>query len=127
MCFERAVESDESPEAFEGLGWAAYCLDDDALTIEARERAYHLYRERGDDQAAARLAAWLAADWAEFRGAGAVCNGWLQRAHRLLDDREPCADHGWLAVHEASMIIGDDPAIARRLATRQPSWGDASA
>jgi len=123
MCFERAVESDESPEAFEGLGWAAYCLDDDALTIEARERAYHLCRERGDDQAAARLAAWLAADWAEFRGAGAVCNGWLQRAHRLLDDREPCADHGWLAVHEASMIIGDDPAIARRLATQAAELG----
>ncbi|MEV0291517.1 MULTISPECIES: LuxR C-terminal-related transcriptional regulator [unclassified Kribbella] len=122
-CFERAIESNESPEAFEGLGWAAYCQDDDLLTIRARERAYRLYRERGDDEAAARLAAWLAADWAEFRGEHAVCNGWLQRAHRLLDGREPCADHGWLAVHEASMIIDDDPATARRLGTQAAELG----
>jgi hypothetical protein len=27
-----------------------------------------LYRRRGDDAAAARIVAWLAADWLEFRG-----------------------------------------------------------
>ena len=64
LCFERAIESDEGPEAFEGLGWAAYCLDDDLVTIRARERAYRLYRERGDDEAAARLAdRWLVPCW----------------------------------------------------------------
>jgi len=122
MCFERAVESDESPEAFEGLGWAAYCLDDDALTIEARERAYHLCRERGDDQAAARLAAWLAADWAEFRGAGAVCNGlapacpsaarrsralcrsWLAGRARGVDDHRRRPGHRSAPRHQAAEL-----------------------
>jgi LuxR family maltose regulon positive regulatory protein len=122
-CFKAALAAVETPEAFEGLGWAAYCLDEDPLTLEAREKAFRLYRERGDDQSAARVAAWLAADWAEFRGEEAVCNGWLQRAHRLLDDHEPGPGHGWLAVHEASMLVEDDPATALRLATEAAESG----
>jgi LuxR family transcriptional regulator, maltose regulon positive regulatory protein len=122
-CFEEALARGESAEAFEGLGWSAYCLDDDHLTLEARERAYRLYREQGDDQSAARVAAWLAADWAEFRGDTAVCNGWLQRAHRLLAGHQPGPGHGWLAVHEASMVIDDDPATARRLAVEAAGLG----
>jgi LuxR family maltose regulon positive regulatory protein len=122
-CFEDALARGESAEALEGLGWSAYCLDDDRLTLEARERAYRLYCEAGDDQSAARVAAWLAADWAEFRGETAVCNGWLQRAHRLLAGHEPGPGHGWLAVHEASMVIDDDPATARRLAVEAADLG----
>lgn len=122
-CFERSLSLGESPEAFEGLGWAAYCVDDDPLTFEARERAFRLYRQRGDDQAAARVAAWLAADWLEFRGEPAVANGWLHRAHRLLDATEPGPGHGWLAAHEASMIVDDDPPAARRLATEAVELG----
>jgi LuxR family maltose regulon positive regulatory protein len=123
VCFERALAATESAEAYEGLGWSAYCLDDDQLTLDARERAYRLYREQGDDQAAARVAAWLAADWAEFRGEVAVCNGWLQRAHRLLAGSEPGPGHGWLAVHEASMILEDDPTTALGLALEAADLG----
>jgi DNA-binding CsgD family transcriptional regulator len=122
-CFEETLAQGESAEAFEGLGWSAYCLDDDELTLGARERAYRLYREQGDDQSAARVAAWLAADWAEFRGETAVCNGWLQRARRLLAGHEPGPGHGWLAVHEASMLIDDDPATARRLGVEAAELG----
>jgi LuxR family transcriptional regulator, maltose regulon positive regulatory protein len=114
--FERALATEETAEALEGLGWAAYCLDDDPLTFDARERAFHLYRKQGDDGAAARVAAWLAADWLEFRGKPAVANGWLRRAHRLVDGEEPGPGHGWLAVHEASIIVDEDPVAARRLA-----------
>ncbi len=114
-CFEESLAAGETPDALEGLGWAGYFLDDDRLTFDARERAYRLYRQRGDESSAARVAAWLAADCLEFRDEPAVANGWLQRAHRLLDGLEPGADHGWLAVHEASIIIGEDPATARRL------------
>lgn len=105
------------------MGWAAYCLDEDPLTFEARERAYRLYRDRGDDQAAARVAAWLAADWLEFRGEPAVANGWLQRARRLIDGHEPGPGHGWLAVHEASMLVDDEPDRARRLAIEALALG----
>ena len=58
--FEEQVAVEETAEALEGLGWAGYCLDDDALTFEARERDYRLYRDRVEDCAAARLAVWLA-------------------------------------------------------------------
>jgi tetratricopeptide (TPR) repeat protein len=114
--FERALATEETAEGLEGLGWAAYCLDDDPLTFDARERAFHLYRKQGNDGAAARVAAWLAADWLEFRGKPAVANGWLRRAHRLVDGVEPGPGHGWLAVHEASIIVDEDPVAARRLA-----------
>jgi LuxR family maltose regulon positive regulatory protein len=117
------VAVEETPEALEGLGWAAYCLDDDPLTFQARERAFRMYRTQADDAAAARVAAWLAADWLEFRGKPAVANGWLQRAHRLLDDLEPGPGHGWLAVHEASIIVNEDPATARRLAAQAVELG----
>jgi len=122
-CFEHALAAGVSAEAFEGLGWAAYCLDEDPLTFDARERAYRLYRRCGDDQSAARVAAWLAADWYEFRGEPAVGNGWLRRAHRLLDPMEPGPSHGWLAVHEASMLVEDDTAAARALAVQAVELG----
>lgn len=33
----------------------------------------------------------------EYRGDQAVSNGWLERAHRLLDGIPRGVDHGWLA------------------------------
>ena len=51
-CFRRAVAAEETPEALEGLSWAAWWLDDGDGVFAARERAYRLYRRRGD--AAAR-------------------------------------------------------------------------
>ncbi len=122
-CFEQALAAEETAEALEGLGWAAYCLDDDPLTFHARERAFRLYRKQGDVAAAARVAAWLAADWLEFRGKPAVANGWLQRARHLLEDVEPGPGHGWLAVHEASIVVEDDPAAARHLAAQAVELG----
>lgn len=121
--FEQAVAGGETPEALEGLGWAGYFLDDDSLTFDARERAYRAYRDRGDDGAAARVAAWLAADCLEFRDEPAVASGWLQRARRLLDGVEEGPDHGWLAVHEASFAMDTDPARARELAVRAVALG----
>ena len=97
-CFEAA--SADEPEAAEGLSWSAWWLDDAATVFAARERAYRLYRARGDDAAAARMATWLAADELDFHGAASVAAGWLQRAHRLLDPLAPGPDHGWLAFHD---------------------------
>ena len=52
---ERAVEEGESPEALESFAMAAWWLDDAPLTIDSRERAYRLYRERGEAACAAYL------------------------------------------------------------------------
>jgi hypothetical protein len=105
----------ESAEALEGLGSACWCPDDDGGTFDARERAYALYRERGDARGAGRMATWLAWDYDTFRGERAIANGWLQRARRLLDGVEPCAEQGWLALREASRVLADDPERARAL------------
>jgi DNA-binding NarL/FixJ family response regulator len=124
-CFEDALAAGEAGEALEGLGWAGYCLDDEALTFDARERAYRVYREAGEDRSAARVAAWLASDSLEFRGEPAVAGGWLQRAHRLLDDLEPGADHGWLWLHEGAIALGmhEDTATARKLGAQAAELG----
>jgi LuxR family transcriptional regulator, maltose regulon positive regulatory protein len=112
--FEAALADEESPEAFEGLSWAAWWLDDAEAVFAARERAYRLYRKEGDAAGAARMATWLAADQLDFHGAAAVASGWLRRAHRLLDPLEPGPDHGWLAFHEGYVAHGQGDTSAAR-------------
>jgi hypothetical protein len=54
ICFEGSLRDAESPEALEGLGMACWWLEDYATGIDARERAYRLFRHAGDGRAAAR-------------------------------------------------------------------------
>jgi LuxR family maltose regulon positive regulatory protein len=122
--FEKALVAEETPEAHEGLSWAAWWLDDAEAVFGARERAFRLYKQRADAADAARMATWLAADQLDFRGAGAVASGWLRRAHRLLDPLPPGPDHGWLAFHEGYVAhTQGDTAAARELATQAASLG----
>jgi LuxR family transcriptional regulator, maltose regulon positive regulatory protein len=122
--FGRALAVEETPEAFEGLSWAAWWLDDGAAMFAARERAYRLYRERPDPPSAARMAIWLAADQLDFHGAWSVASGWLRRAHRLLDPLEPGPEHGWLAFHEGYLAhAGGDTATATALGAEATRLG----
>jgi len=125
--FEESLAEADTPEALEGMGWVGHMLSEDRLTFAARERAYRLYFERGDKSSAARIAAYLAADHLMFRGEPAVANGWLQRAHSLIDGLEPGVDHGWLAIHEGHIAVSldEDTAKARRLAARAVELGRA--
>jgi ATP/maltotriose-dependent transcriptional regulator MalT len=125
--FEGALADGETPEALEGMGWAGHMLSEEQLTIDARERAYRQYLDRGDRASAARIASLLAADCLMFRGEAAVANGWLQRAHSLIDDLEPGVDHGWLAIHEGHIAVSltEDTAKARELATQAVELGRA--
>jgi len=95
--FRGAAAAEGMPEAFEGLSWAAWWLDDPDDVFEARKRAYRLYSDASDKVGAARMATWLACDELDFNGAMPVANGWLARAHRLLDPLEAGPGHGWLA------------------------------
>lgn len=104
--FDLALQAGESGVALEGLGFVGWWLGDAGLTLRSRERAYRAYRAAGDACSAGRVAAWLAADFLEFRNEDAVARGWFERAHRLLDGRPDCADQGWLAVHEGSFLLG---------------------
>lgn len=125
VSFEAAVSASATAEALEGLGWAAWWGNDAAVTFDARERAYALYREADDRRAAARVAMWIGTDHTDFRGELAVAQGWLGRAQRLLEGLEPCEEHGWLWVHDAEkrLMVGD-LAGARELGARAAALGD---
>jgi DNA-binding NarL/FixJ family response regulator len=116
--FESTLRERESAEALEGLGVAAWWLDDAEIVFDARERAYRLYSERGDRRSAARIAVWLAWDAWAFRGEHAVSNGWLQRARSLLSGLPDCPEQAWLEVREGSLCLMEDgdPDRAHRLA-----------
>jgi DNA-binding NarL/FixJ family response regulator len=116
--FESVLRERDSAEALEGLGLAAWWLDDAEAVFDARERAYRLYSERGDRQSAARIAVWLAWDAWAFRGEHAVSNGWLQRARSLLAGLPECSEQAWLNVREGSLCLMEDgdPDRAHRLA-----------
>jgi ATP/maltotriose-dependent transcriptional regulator MalT len=113
----------ECAEAWEGLAAAAYWVPDEDTIFEARERAYHLYRERGDKAPAARMAGWLAVDSLEMRGQEALANGWIQRAQRLLERQEKSYDSAWFTMHHARLLqmLGADCSQVCRLAARAAS------
>ena len=46
--FERLLQVEETPEALEGLGLAAWWLDLAEVVFDSRERAFRAYRSRGD-------------------------------------------------------------------------------
>jgi LuxR family transcriptional regulator, maltose regulon positive regulatory protein len=105
-------------EAYDALAEAAWWLPDESLCFEARETAYRLYRERGDRRGAARMAAWLAIDYLQFRGQPAVANGWLRRGERLLEGQPASGELSFLKVLRADLVLmlNNDALRASRLA-----------
>ena len=126
--FQESLAAGETPQALEQLGLAAWWLDDAALTFDARERAYRLYRDQGDPRGAARVATWLVWDHLAFRGDTAVASGWLERARRLLEGHEQTAEYGWLLLRdgEVALFRGHDPATARERGERAAALGRAT-
>ena len=91
-----------------------------------RTRVPH-YREQDDGLGAARMAVWLAWDTVAFRGEHAVANGWLQRAHRLLEGRPDSTEHAWLALRSGVFALLDDGDPAARAAARRRGGADRTA
>jgi DNA-binding CsgD family transcriptional regulator len=123
--FDRALALAETPEALEGRGLAAWWLDDAATTFDARAKAYRLYRQARDSRAAARVACAIGFDTYLFRGERAVANGWLERAHQLLDGLGAVPELGWLLIAQAHMaLLPDHDAMrAEQLAGRAGELG----
>jgi DNA-binding CsgD family transcriptional regulator len=124
---EASIAAGETAEALEDLGLAGWWLDDDALTFKSRERAYALYRERGDACGAARTAIWLVWDNLAFRGETAVASGWLERARRLLDTHKSSPEYAWLLIREGEVALfrGHDPNAAIESASAAAKLGRA--
>jgi len=125
--FEAARSLVETPEALEGLGMAAWWLDDAEAVFDARERAYQLYRQHGDRRGAARVAIMIAGDSFYFRGQTAVSQGWQRRAHSLLEGLPMVAEHAWLRLWgcEISLATGEDVARVREVAAEAIAIGRA--
>ena len=122
-CFESALLSEETPEALDGLGMAGWGLSDTALTFDTRERAFRLYRQRGDYPQAARVASRLALDYLFYKGENIIAGGWIQRARTLLAGLEPSVELGWLDVTEAQLLgtTGHDYATTLALSAQAKS------
>jgi hypothetical protein len=110
----RVVIENESDEALEMLGTAAWWLDDGETARDARERLFRLRRAAGDDAGAARVAIELAWDATIFRSDEAVARGWVARARRLLDAVEPMGEHAWLTLREGEPGSGTACEVCRR-------------
>lgn len=114
-----SIALEETPEALELLGNAGTWLNDADLAIRPRERAFLLYKDRGDINGAARVAALVALDHAEFRGEDAVARGWLGRAERVLHGRPISAEHGLVMIlnGHVALNVNKETIKARRLGT----------
>lgn len=123
--FETSLSEQETPEALEGLGLAASWLADIEASDNARERAYRVYRERGDRLEAGRVAMSIAMTHIGFMGAPAVARGWLRRAGRLLDDIDPTPIHGWISLGEGFLaaVYDKDATKGRQLSEEAAKLG----
>src|SRR5919106_3865134 len=96
--FEAALADEQTPEAQEGLAWAAVWTNDGDTAIAAFDHAHRLYLARDERRGAARVAGWLAWCYGSFRGQYAVAAGWGERARQLLEGLQPGPEHAWLAM-----------------------------
>ena len=93
------------------FGEVAYAAGHLDVTIESWERAYALYAEAGDKDAAAAAAVRVAMHLLFDTALMAPVRGWLARAERLLDGQLETPASAWLAVVRAyeRMLTGDLP------------------
>ena len=110
----RALEAEDLERLAEAAWWLA-----DPACMRAREQAYRGYQQRGQREAAARVALALAEDH-YHRLARSVAQGWLQRAERDLEGLAETATHGWLERIRAmvALELGRDLEAAMRGADR---------
>jgi len=108
----------------ERLAIAAFLVGDDAASVQGRSRAYAAFLERGDTRRAARNAFWLAFTILDKPRFSAQAGGWLARAHRLLENGEPCVEEGWLLCASARLRAGaGDVGAAHQAFTRAAEIG----
>ncbi len=116
VAFERALAERESPNALFGLAMALWWLGENGPAVDRCARAHALFRRSGDVAEAARTAVWLAITYKANFGNYAAANGWVARAERLLEPREPGPLHGWAWVARAYRMA--DLEVAEDLTAR---------
>jgi tetratricopeptide (TPR) repeat protein len=103
--FEKDLALQCTAEGFEGLAAAQFWLDEGAAALQARKRAYLLYRRSKDSRAAARIAIHIAWDFLTLQGNLALADEWLNRSGRLLEPFPDCPERGWLLAYRAASAL----------------------
>ena len=120
--FEAVIELGELAEAYDGLATCFRFLGALDESLEARERAYRLYRDQDDAAGATIAAAWLGRDSALPRAEGSVARSWFAVARRQLAKTDSALARGTLCYYEGQYALlgeldapkgGDLGALAR--------------
>ena len=97
--FEAVLAEEESGRSYEGLGEALYLEQEYPAAAIQYERAFSLYRRDGDIGSAGRAARTVGWITGNVLGDWAVQNGWLRRAHSILETAgKDSADYGWVQI-----------------------------
>jgi DNA-binding NarL/FixJ family response regulator len=107
--FQRALDTETSAEALDGLGQTLWWLGDEEAAIELRTKAFAEYQRRGDADNAANVAIYLAAEY-RIAGNASVANGWLGRGARLLERCGDCSARVWLHIERSKRAATPDQA-----------------
>ena len=95
-----------------GAGQAAF-FDDDFPAARAHfERAFKAFRDGGDVQSAARIAADVAEIHGDVLGNKAAARGWIARGMRLIEPLGPCVARGHL---ELALIACEATAVVSQV------------
>lgn len=108
--FAASLASQPTPQAWEGLASAAAAVSDADRAIEAGERAFALWRERGERRRAAAAALALHFDVRSLRGDLPRGDGWLAIAAEQLDGLGDVPERGWWLLRETEARLV--PALA---------------
>lgn len=93
------------PEDLERLARACWWTGRPNESIEARERAYGEYLQRGEKRPAAFAALTLRREYAA-KLSGSVATGWFSRAETLLEGEPESIPHGYLAIARGELAAG---------------------
>ena len=107
--FVRASEAVPlNTDDLDALAVAAWRLGRGKESVRAAERVF-TQLARTDPQSAAMKAVELGLAWLN-RGDLNISQGWMRRAHRLLDSAPESPTHGYLAYLDAAVaVVSDDP------------------
>jgi class 3 adenylate cyclase len=111
------------PEDLEALAQAAWFTGQADLGIEAKERAFKAYLDRGDRARAAALAFDVAHEYSNKRKLS-IASAWASRGERLLRDQPESFAHGYMALSQSWRAAADrDIDRAIRLAEKAIELG----
>jgi hypothetical protein len=100
--FSAALHGAEDPRALDGWGLSLWWLNRLPECHNVLRRAYRAYCQAGQAGEAARLAIFLARDFADVYGNMAAYNGWMARAERLAEEAGLCSAQVWLLLLRGS-------------------------